>query len=156
MRIVATGAGNFAFAIGHVRRALQLRPPHLVALQAQFRLRFLGAYVFGEGRAVARVCRSQSCIPFSGAAVVNLMAVHAGHGPRLVRAAPPEHLIALGVAGQASRISFLDRGGGILGEADRDRIFAAARFHVGLAWSVASFAAELLQRGLWDGPWHCP
>ena len=74
------------------------------------------------------------------------MAVHAGHGPRLVRAAPPEHLIALGMAGQASRISFLDRRVGILGEADRNRVLAAPGLHVGLARSVTSFAAKLLQR----------
>ena len=55
VRVVATGAGDLALAIGHVRRALQLRPPHLVALQAQFRLRLLGADMFGERRAVARV-----------------------------------------------------------------------------------------------------
>ena len=30
--IMATGAGNFAFAVRHVRRALQLRAAHLVAL----------------------------------------------------------------------------------------------------------------------------
>jgi hypothetical protein len=34
MWIVTTGARDFALAIGHVRGALQLRPPHLVALQA--------------------------------------------------------------------------------------------------------------------------
>src|SRR5260370_35929954 len=32
MRIVTTRAGHLAFAIGHVRGALQLCPPHLVAL----------------------------------------------------------------------------------------------------------------------------
>ena len=96
VRVVTTGAGNLARDRACAKSA-ELCSPHSVALQAQFRLRFPGAYVFGEGRAVARVCSSQSCIPFSGASVVNLMAVHAGHGPRLVRAAPPEHLIPLGV-----------------------------------------------------------
>jgi hypothetical protein len=33
MRIVATGAGNFAFPVWHVRGALQLRSPHLMALE---------------------------------------------------------------------------------------------------------------------------
>ena len=32
VRIVATGAGHLALAVGHVRRALQLRPAHLVTL----------------------------------------------------------------------------------------------------------------------------
>ena len=32
--IVATGAGYFALAVRHVRRALQLGAPHLMALQA--------------------------------------------------------------------------------------------------------------------------
>jgi len=39
--VMAAGAGNFPFAIGHVRGALQLCSPHLVAPQAQFRLSFL-------------------------------------------------------------------------------------------------------------------
>jgi len=47
MRVVATGAGDFAFAIGHVGRALQLRAAHLMALQAQLRLRFFGAAILG-------------------------------------------------------------------------------------------------------------
>ena len=55
VRIVATGTRNLAFSIRHVRGPLQLRPPHLVALQAQFRLWLLGAYVFGERGTVARV-----------------------------------------------------------------------------------------------------
>lgn len=46
VRIMATCAGNFPFAVRHVRRALQLRAPHLVALQTQLRLRFLHAPVF--------------------------------------------------------------------------------------------------------------
>ena len=36
VRIVATGASHFAFAIRHVRGALQLRATHLVALQTEF------------------------------------------------------------------------------------------------------------------------
>jgi len=47
MRVVATGAGDFAFAIGHVGRALQLRAAHLMALQAQLRLGFFGAAILG-------------------------------------------------------------------------------------------------------------
>jgi len=65
-----------------------------------------------------------------------------------VGTAVPEHLIALGVAGEARRIALLDRGVGILGETHRDRIFAAPRLHVGFARSVTGFAAQLLQGGL--------
>ena len=43
--IVTTGAGDLAFAVRHVRRALQLSTAHLVALQAQLWLRFLEAAV---------------------------------------------------------------------------------------------------------------
>ena len=49
VRIVATGAGHFPFAIGHVRGALQLRAAHLVAGEAQFGLGFLHAPVFSQG-----------------------------------------------------------------------------------------------------------
>ena len=38
VRIVATGASYFAFAVRHVRRTLQLCTPHLMALQTQLRL----------------------------------------------------------------------------------------------------------------------
>src|SRR3954470_8557504 len=48
--IVATGAGNFAFAIRHVRGALQLRPPHLVTPQAEFGLHLLQASVLRQRR----------------------------------------------------------------------------------------------------------
>ena len=53
MRIVATGAGNLAFPVRHVRGALQLRSPHLMALETELGLRFFGARVFREWRAVA-------------------------------------------------------------------------------------------------------
>jgi hypothetical protein len=40
MRVVATGAGHFAFPVRHVRGALQLRSPHLVTSKAKFGLSF--------------------------------------------------------------------------------------------------------------------
>ena len=43
--IVAAGAGDLTLPIRHVGRTLQLRSPHLVALQAQLRLSFLRADV---------------------------------------------------------------------------------------------------------------
>ena len=55
VRVVAARAGDFAFAVGHVRTALQLRAPHLVALQAEFRLLLLDASVLGERCIVANV-----------------------------------------------------------------------------------------------------
>ena len=79
---------------------------------------------------------------------MDLVAVNASHGPRLMWAAPPKHLIALGVAGQASRISFLHRSVGILGEADRNRILAAPCLHVSLTRSVTTLAPKLFQFGL--------
>src|SRR5713226_4657629 len=60
--IMATGAGHLAFAVGHVRRALQLCTPHLMALQAQLRLRLLHALVLAERSVIAgirRKCRVQ-------------------------------------------------------------------------------------------------
>src|SRR6478672_3071469 len=76
------------------------------------------------------------------------MAVHASHRPRLVCAAGPEHLIAFSVAGQASRIPFLDWRSRILGEADRNCVFAATRVHVGFSRSVTGFAPKLLRGSL--------
>jgi hypothetical protein len=40
MRVMATGASHFAFAVGHVRGALQLRSSHLVTPKAKLRLSF--------------------------------------------------------------------------------------------------------------------
>src|SRR5256885_9044710 len=93
MRIVTTGACNFAFAVGHVRGALELRAPHLVALETKLGLRLFRAHVFGERRAVAYFA-TQRRITLRLRAVVNLMAIHASHGSRFVGAAAPEHLIA--------------------------------------------------------------
>ena len=145
MRVVATGAGNLALAVRHVRGALQLRPAHLMALEAQSRLRLFGAYGGGKGCAVTRL-RSQGRITLGRAAVVDPMTVHASHGARLVRAASPEHLIALRVAGQASGILFLHRGIGTLGEADWNRVLAAASIHVSFTRPVTRFAAPNIGR----------
>ena len=38
VRVMAAGAGDLPFAVGHVRRTLQLGAAHLVALQAKLRL----------------------------------------------------------------------------------------------------------------------
>src|SRR5215475_16054172 len=48
VRVMATGASDFALAVRHMRGTLQLRSAHLMALQAQLRLRFLRADVFSQ------------------------------------------------------------------------------------------------------------
>ena len=97
VRIMATGAGNLALSVRHVRGALQLGPPHLVTAEAEFRLRLLGAYVLGERRSIAGF-RAQSRIALGRAAIVDRVTVDAGHGARLVRTASPEDLVSLGMA----------------------------------------------------------
>ena len=52
MRIVATRAGDFPFAVGHMRRPLQLGAAHGMALQAQLRLRFLHTFIFRKGSVI--------------------------------------------------------------------------------------------------------
>src|SRR5450759_2053261 len=116
-----------------------------MALEAQLGLRFPGAYVLGEWRAVSRL-RTECLVTLCLCAVVHIMAIHAGHSPRLVRAASPEHLIPFGATGQASSVFLLDGFRGILGEADGDAILAAARVHVCSTRSVTGFAAVSLQR----------
>ena len=53
--IMAAGAGDFAFPIGHMRGALKLRAAHLVALQAQFGLAHGYAAVVCQRLVVTRV-----------------------------------------------------------------------------------------------------
>ena len=72
MRIVAARAGNFAFAIRHMGRALQLRAPHLMALQADLRLCLLQPFVLCKWLIVASV-RDPVDVYF----LLHLMAVHA-------------------------------------------------------------------------------
>ena len=142
VRVMATGAGHLAFAIGHVRRALQLGAAHLMALQAEFRLGFLRPLVFGEGCRVTSLRRQRRVN-----LLFHLMTLHAGNSARFVGAAFPEQAISIAVAGQAGGILFFDGVGGILAEADGNSVFAAAAFYVRLARSMASFAALRLQRG---------
>ena len=93
MRVMAAGASHFAFPVWHVRGALQLRSTHLVTPQAEFRLRFFQAFVFREGCVEARLM-GQWRMKF----LMRLVAIHASHGPRFVRAASPEKLVLAGVA----------------------------------------------------------
>ena len=94
VRIVATGASHLAFAEGHMRRALQLGTAHRVALQAEFRRLVLQRYHVAKGSAVAALARQRDCLWSH-----DLMAVYARNPAGLVRAALPEHPVALPVAG---------------------------------------------------------
>jgi len=93
MRVMATGASHFAFPVWHVRGALQLCSAHLVTPKAKFRLRFFQTFVFRERCVEARLM-GQWRMKF----LMRLVAIHASHGPRFVRAASPEKLVSVGVA----------------------------------------------------------
>jgi hypothetical protein len=93
MRVMAAGASHFAFPVWHVRGALQLRSTHLVTPQAKFRLRFFQAFVFRKRCVEARFMGQ-----WRMKLLMRLVAIHASHGPRFVRAASPEKLVLAGVA----------------------------------------------------------
>jgi len=93
VRIVAAGAGDFAFAVWHVRGPLQLGAPHLMAPKTKLWLSFFEAPVFRQRRVKARLMR-QRLVLF----LVSLMTINAGHRTRFVRAASPEELLAPRVA----------------------------------------------------------
>jgi len=75
------------------------------------------------------------------------MAVYAGHPAGLVRAALPEHMATLPVAGEAGMVLPFRRFVGRLGEPHGKGLLGTARFHVCFAWPVAGFATELFIRG---------
>src|SRR5262249_15642513 len=146
---MAAGARNFAFAIRHVRGALKLCSSHLVALKAQFWLRFLRAHMFGQRLAVTLVFRGQigQCdVSFGHAAVVNLVTIHASHGARFVRASCPEHLVAFGMTRKAGSIPFVDWRVRILGKPNWDGVLSTTSINVCLARPVTRFAAKLFLR----------
>lgn len=89
VRIVATGAGYLAFSVRHVRRALQLRSPHLMTLQAQFGLGFFHPLVFRKGRVEPSLRRSRY-MQF----LFDLMTGHARYAAGLMRAALPEQMVS--------------------------------------------------------------
>jgi hypothetical protein len=93
MRIVATGASHFAFPVRHMGGPLQLCSAHLVAPKTKFRLRFPETFVFRKGCVEARLM-GQWSMKF----LMRLVAIHASHGPRFVRAPSPEKLVSAGVA----------------------------------------------------------
>ena len=132
VRIVAAGAGDFPFAIGHVRRALQLGAAHLVALQAELRLRLLHAAVLGEWRVIAAIGR-EGYVDL----LFYLVAINAGHAAGFVRTALPKEVSAARMAIHANGILLGNGVCGILAETDGDGVLPASRFHVGPARAVA-------------------
>ena len=140
MRIVATGASYLAFAVRHVRGTLQLCTAHLMALQAQLRLRFLYPAVLRKRSVVARIGRDR-WVQF----LFDIVAVYARHASGFMRTALPEQVIASRVAVQAGGVLLGNGVIGILAEANGNGVLAATCFDVGLARPVARFAAASLQ-----------
>jgi len=138
VRVVTARARHLAFAIRHMRGALQLRAAHLVTPQTEFRLRLLDPPVLGQWSAVAGVRRERDLH-----LLFHLVAVDAGHPPRLVRAALPEEPVAARVARGASGVLLFDRVIGIGAETQGDGILAATRVNVHFARPVTGFATEL-------------
>src|SRR5690242_14261550 len=129
VRVVARGAGHLPLAQRHVRRPHRLGPPLDVAAAAGLDHRLLGE------------------LEAWGDVLHDLVAVRAGHVPRLVRATLPEDARALGVAREAHRVALLHRGGVVLREGDQASLaLAPARVHVLLAGPVAVLAGVGLVR----------
>ena len=139
VRVMATRAGHFAFPVWHVGGALQLRSAHLMTPKAKFRLGFSETFVFCK-RCVEASLVGQGRMQF----LMGLVAIHASHGPRFVRAAPPEKLVSMGVALQASEV-FLGYGVlGIFSKADRNCILGSASLDMHTTRAVTRFATVSL------------
>src|SRR5260370_274163 len=76
--------------------------------------------------------------------LMGLVAIHASHGPRFVRAAPPEQLVSAGVALQASKVFLGYRVLGIFSKADRNRILGSAGLDMHTTRAVTRFATVSL------------
>src|SRR5262252_5540913 len=135
VRVMATRAGYFAFPIRHVRGALQLRPAHLMTTKAEFRLRFFQALVFRK-RCVKSCLGGQRGTIF----LMRPMAVYAGHGPRLVRAAPPEQLVLARVALQTRGVLLGRCIPRVFSKTNWNRILTTSRLNVCTSRTVAGFA----------------
>src|SRR4029077_17872790 len=125
--VVAVAANHLAFAERHVRRAIELRAPVLVALEAGLRLP-CGLQVL-----------LQRDVAHDG------MAVGALQAARLVCAAVPVGAVAALVAAEADRIVFLGRAAEVV-RTERDEAAdapSAARLDVQRARTVAVLALEL-------------
>src|SRR5262249_50677593 len=139
VRIVTTRAGDLTFAIWHVRRALELCFPHLMALQAQFRLRLLCTVQIGERRIESRISRELYALW-----AVPGMTIDAGHRPRLVGASFPEQPFALLMAGETGFVLFANRVWRISGKTDRNGFFSTAGLEMSSAGTVTRLASEPL------------
>jgi hypothetical protein len=113
VRVVAVGAGNLPLPHRHMRRPLELRPAHGMALEANLHLR-----IFGEqpivGQRLLKTCR---CQRFLGL-LVDLVARRAAHAPRLVLAPAPKQPLTFFVALQTPGALLPDRQRNILAETD--------------------------------------
>jgi hypothetical protein len=70
-----------------------------------------------------------------------LVAIHACHGPRFVRAASPERLVSAGVALQAGEVFLGHTVLGIFSKADRNRFLGAACLDVHTTRAMTRFTA---------------
>lgn len=136
MWIVAARTGYFPFAIRHVRGALQLSAPHLMAPETQLRLRLYQTAIFREWGIIAGLRYATDLH-----SLLDLMAAHAGHSARLMRTAFPEHVRASRMTIHADGVLFRNGIVGIFAEPYRNRVLAAAGFHMRLARTVACFAS---------------
>src|SRR5262249_8674953 len=139
VRVMTTGAGHFAFPVWHVGGALQLRSAHLMTPKAKFRLGFSETFVFCK-RCVEASLVGQGRMQF----LMGLVAIHACHGPRFVRAASPDNLFSGELAWQAGVVllgwCFL----GFSRKAAGNRILPAPRLDVRSTRTVARFATVSL------------
>src|SRR5262249_3369877 len=100
MRVMTACAIYLAFAIWHVRRPLQLRSPHLVTLQANFRLCLLQSAIFSQPRIVAKLGS-----PTSLNHLLYLVAIDARHSAGFMRTPIPKHMVrAARVAVETNRV----------------------------------------------------
>jgi hypothetical protein len=113
---------------------------HLVAGQAQLRLRLSCTVKIGQRRIVTGIGRQFAY----GLRFMTEVAIGTDNPTRLVRAAFPKQPVAPFVTRQAGSVSFIGGIARILGETNRNGVFAAAGLNVCLARTVTGLAAELL------------
>jgi len=134
MRVVTIRAGDFALSHRHMRRALKLRPPHGMALEADFHLRaFDQEPVAGE-----RLLEPGCCLGRSGLRV-GVVTGHAGQPARFVSAPPPKQPLAMLVAAETGAFQHFRRHAG---EAANQT--AVSRLYMLEAGAMAGFAPLLV------------
>ena len=135
VRIVAIRARHLSFSKRHVRRALQLRPAHRVALEADLHLGLFDECLIGGQRL-------HKAAPRNGR-LHDLVTRHAGHPSGLVRAPLPEHPRALFMALQAGSVELFGRKVGLLGKT-RNTFLRTAALHMRARRPVTRFATQSL------------